>query len=396
VTPEDKLAPITGALQKREHIAARYSPLQTTLYGISEAVAEELEALPVFLCASEAIGLIAYGRATALASPVPGAPPIFERWQTHVTGASPHERQYPLVHRMRLALARVYWWKQRKRTGTGPAECPIRPLRPADRAEVRWAIRKHDTTAIKTVALLRSDVRQLLAAQSARKDAVDRTVRIICAEIAAEHLIALGRPGSWRNKTVAGKHERIPSEFFANPHVTIRTDGWATCNPEAPRRELAEWAGPDWGDVRFRRDEVLQLFRDHLAFAAPPQTTTETILRQAEAPTLLPRWRPVLARTGAEIAAQELDEHPASTATARQKLAIPNKPGGGGKKIAAATEAMVHAVQAGCVTLDRLRRMRQKELVGLYPNARRTTLARAREAALAMLGPARHSDKFRT
>jgi hypothetical protein len=384
VTPEDKLAPITGALQRREQIAARYPLPQTTLYGISEAVSRELEALPVFLCASEAIGLIAYGRATALASPVPGAPPIFERWQTHVTGASPHERQYPLVHRMRLALARVYWWKQRKRTGTGPAECPIRPLRPADRAEVRWAIRKHDTTAIKTVALLRSDVRQLLAAQSARKDAVDRTVRIICAEIAAEHLIAFGRPGSWRNKTVAGKHERIPSEFFANPHVTIRTDGW---------RELAEWAGPDWGDVRFRRDEVLQLF--HLAFPAPPQTTTENILRQAE-PTLLARSQPLLAHTEAEITARETDEQPASTATARQKLAIPNKPGGGGKKIVAATEAIMHAVQAGRVTLDCVRRMKQKELVGLYPNAGRTTLAQAREAALAKLCTAGHSDKSRT
>lgn len=158
---------------------------------------------------------------------------------------------------------------------------------------------------------------------------------------------------------------------------------------------MAEWAGPDWGDVRFRRDEVLQLFRDHLAFAALPQTTTETILRQAE-PTLLARWQPVLAHTGAEIAAQETDEQPASTATARQKLAIPNKPGGSGKKIAAATEAIMHAVQAGHVTLDRVRRMKQKELVGLYPNAGRTTLAQAREAALAKLGTAGHSDKSRT
>jgi len=363
VTLEYKLTPIPGEHRQCEQIAARYFPPQTTLYGISEAVAKELAILPVFLSAGEAIGLIACGRATALASPVPGAPPMFERWNTHVTGPSPDERQYPLVLRMRLVLARVRWWKKRKRAGVTFAKCPIRPLRQADRAEVRWAIRKHNVTAIATIALLRNDVRQLLSAQSARKNSIDRAVRIICAEIAGEHLIAWGRPGNWRNQTLAGrKHERIPSEFFANPHLTIRTDGWATYRPEAPVRERREWAGPDWGDVRFRLNEVRELLRD--------QTGTQAALLE--------------------------DEHRASMATARQKLAIPNKPGGGAKKLTAATEAFVRAVQAGRVTWDYLQSMKQKELVNIYAEAARTTLVQAREAALGLLRDAGYPDKAPT
>ena len=249
---DDKIRLIPVEDRKREQIAARYTTRQCTLYGTGEVVPDGPTVLAVFLSAAETIGLIAYGRTTALAGPVPGAPPILDRWKTHVTGASAYERQYPLVHRMRLVLARVRWWKLRKRNRAGPAECPIRPLRPADRAEVRWAICRHKTTAVGTIALLRIDVRQLLAAQAARKAAIERATASLCAEIAAEHLGAWGRPGSWRKRTMLGKHERIPSEFFANPHVTVLTTGWATCSAEAPVGEWVNWVGPDWGDVRFQ------------------------------------------------------------------------------------------------------------------------------------------------
>jgi hypothetical protein len=258
VKRNNNIAPIPGEDRKREQIAARYSVRQSTLYGTGEVVPEGPTVLAVFLSAGETIGVIAYGQTTALAGPVPGAPPIFDRWKSHVTGASPYERQFPLVHRMRLVLARVRWWKLRKRTRAGPAECPIRPLRPADRAQVRWAICRHKTTAVETVALLRMDVRQLLVAQAARKAAIEHATARLCAEVAAEQLAAWGRPGSFQKRTVTGKHELIPFEFFANRHVTILTSGWATCNPDAG--EWVQWAGPDWGDVRFRRDEVLNLF----------------------------------------------------------------------------------------------------------------------------------------
>jgi chaperonin GroEL len=80
----------------------------------------------------------------------------------------------------------------------------------------------------------------------------------------------------------------------------------------------------------------------------------------------------------------------------RERLAIRNKPGVGGKKLAAAAEAMARAVQEGRVAFDTLRRMKQKELVSLYPNAGRTTLAQSREAALAELKGSGYSDKTLT
>jgi hypothetical protein len=109
--------------------------------------------------------------------------------------------------------------------------------------------------AVQTLALLREDVRQLLAAQAK----VDRATRILCAEIGAERLEALGRPGTWHRGVCTGKHERIPSEFFANPHVTLLRTGWATCSPKAPFPERKNWVGPDWGDVKFKQHEILAL-----------------------------------------------------------------------------------------------------------------------------------------
>jgi hypothetical protein len=73
-------------------------------------------------------------------------------------------------------------------------------------------------------------------------------------------------------------------------------------------------------------------------------------------------------------------------ALATARLAIPNKPGSGGRKLAGAIQAMIEAVQSGQVSGADLQRLKQKELQRLYPRAGRTTLVRARELALAHIG----------
>lgn len=82
--------------------------------------------------------------------------------------------------------------------------------------------------------------------------------------------------------------------------------------------------------------------------------------------------------------------HPASSRSAddlrlpAEKLAVPNKPGGGGARMAGAVEAMVRAVQRGEITYDELSHLKQKELSKFFP-AGRTLLEKAREKALAQL-----------
>jgi hypothetical protein len=74
-----------------------------------------------------------------------------------------------------------------------------------------------------------------------------------------------------------------------------------------------------------------------------------------------------------------------SNGEATAPLAIRNKPGGGGIKMTAAVEAMVRAVKEERTTYADLQQMRQKALPDLYPNAKRTLLVQAREAALRRL-----------
>ena len=125
-------------------------------------------ALPVFLSVAEAISLLAYGKLTTLDGPAPGAPNMYQRWGVHVTAPHADERDYPLVHRMRLVLARARWWRDQKRKKSIPAKCAP-ALAPEHREEVRRAIRRYGVSAVQTLALLREDVRQLLAAQAKRQ-----------------------------------------------------------------------------------------------------------------------------------------------------------------------------------------------------------------------------------
>ena len=77
-------------------------------------------------------------------------------------------------------------------------------------------------------------------------------------------------------------------------------------------------------------------------------------------------------------------------------LAVRNRSGRVGKKVQAATDAMVQAVRQGSVAYDRFRHMRQKELKQLYDDAQRTTLVKAREAALQELECLGYNDKAAT
>ena len=257
-----RLIPIED--RKLELIAARHTARVRRLYGISETAQPEPAILPVFLTVDDVIGLIAYGRTKALDGPAPGAPPMFERWRSHVTGLPSDDRQYPLVQQMRLVLARVRWWQSSKRRRSSPVSCPIRPLDRISRGHVRWIIRRHKKPAVETIALLRADVRKLNAALSAHEIAIESAIAALCAEIAAEHIVAWGRRGVWSNRRyTSGIHERIPPEFFASPNNTILGDGWATCGWDVSVQHWADWKGPDWGDVRFKRDDVLRLIDRH-------------------------------------------------------------------------------------------------------------------------------------
>jgi hypothetical protein len=63
-------------------------------------------------------------------------------------------------------------------------------------------------------------------------------------------------------------------------------------------------------------------------------------------------------------------------------IPIRNRPGKVGVKMDAAVVAMVQAVDCGEITLQQLVKMKQKNLEGLYPGAKRTLLAEARRRAL--------------
>jgi hypothetical protein len=89
--------------------------------------------------------------------------------------------------------------------------------------------------------------------------------------------------------------------------------------------------------------------------------------------------------TGGQPAESKLASAQNEAAEGRDKP-VKNKPGGGGHKMAAAIQAMVTDVQDGKLELDDLCRMKQKELLGRFPNmGERTTLAQARREALKKL-----------
>jgi hypothetical protein len=286
-----RLIPIED--RKRELIVARHTARVQRIYGPSrskESAPAEPSVYPVFLASEDVIGLIAYGRTTALRHPAPGEPPFFERWNSELMFGDSSERQHPLVRGMRLVLARVRWWQLSKRRHDNLVHCPIRPLDRVSRSHVRWAIRHNNRTAVGTIGLLRTDVRQLIAAREAHEITIERATAILCAEIAAEKFVAWGRPGVWRSRRFkSGIHKEIPFIFFANPHNTIQSDGWATCGWDVTVQHWTDWDGPDWGDVRFRRDDIFKLW-------PPTRPADDAIAGTAAATTEVTEWLTVQMR----------------------------------------------------------------------------------------------------
>ena len=124
--------------------------------------------------------------------------------------------------------------------------------------------------------------------------------------------------------------------------------------------------------------------------SAPPSRATagpvaEAALVSAVPQAMAPMPMQVVERSKA------IQESPDDSAPA-SRLIVPNKRGSPAVKMAEAIDNIVGAVTSGTITLDALRRMKQKELQILYPRAGRTLLAQAREAALSTLALAGYFD----
>lgn len=358
VTEHNRLYTFPIEDRRRELIAARHTARVQRAYGSQGAAATEPSVPSEYLTSEEVIGLIAFGYATAAPVPVPDERPLVQKWNYEPPIWSGGLRRYPWIYSLRWLIARVRWWRTCKRLGRIDGS-KLQRLHPTARARIRWALRTHGKPATEILVSLAQDVRQMLAARNAheepREEALARASQILCQEIAAGRICAWGRPGVWRSRQLAsGLHELIPNLFFSNPRNTILPDGWATCGWDAAARDLNDWKGPDWGDVRFKRDEVFALLLRVLGEA--------DLARDDRA-----RWFTILEHGQKPIGA------------------IPNKPGFAGRKKAEATAAMIDAVEQGRVTFDALQRMKQKQLADLYPSAGRTVLAEARKAALAKL-----------
>ncbi len=258
----------------REVIATRHSARIRLYYGTAESTPPEPGSLPPFLTAAEAVGLIAYGQSQALNGPAPGSPPVFQRWNIQIEQWHPEVARHPLVRAMQSRLARVRWWKLRKRAGQPVATCPTRPLDPETRDRIRRAIRSTRKSGVGTVALLRGDLRTLMAARVAHERKIAEASKALCAAAAEAKVTPVGRKGVWRKKLITGgMHEPIPREFFASPSNTILSDGWATRDLDLVGTNDVVPNGPDWGDVRFRREEVLSLLQ---------ATVREKVIRREE------------------------------------------------------------------------------------------------------------------
>lgn len=147
------------------------------------------------------------------------------------------------------------------------------------------------------------------------------------------------------------------------------------------------------GRVSFRRNDVLQVWHEPavrkaneelIKFELPAGATPGDEQCSAEG-----QGASKAKVAGATIVRQHLD-------LPRDAVPIPNKPGRGGNKKAAAVAAMIKAVEGGVLTFSELRRMKQKELDRLYSDAKRTMLQEARTQALSQLADLGYSDKAPT
>lgn len=226
-----------------------------------------------FLTAREALALLAYGDVRAFDGLAPGEPDMFGRWG-HSEGRWTSGRRTPPLFRLRWVLARVRWRLTRgQRRGRWRA-CPLPPLGPVGRAQLRHLLRTHGRPAADLVPDLRADI------ERARLSVEDVKRRLGAADTLLRAAAADGRLPIWgrRGRAAGGQfastdHEPVPPAFFLHRHRTLAAMvGWATLGsgPDVPMEEWALWRRsnepPDWGDLRFPKGAVL-------ALVEPPDTT---------------------------------------------------------------------------------------------------------------------------
>jgi len=253
--------PIPPTDQLREQIAVRRSERQRRFHYGSEPVPAEPAKYPVYMSFQEVIGWIACSRITALEGLTACESAFFSRWGFLGWGGGKYERQVREVHQLRYVIARVRLWQRAKRQMRPSQRRPLRPLSSHERRTVRLILRKHGGPARAVLKQLRADARNLLADRTSRGDAIEHARQQCCAEIAAEHLVAWGIPGISRERRFTKTmHEAIPAVFFANEQNTICLDGWATCAPAVSPSDWANWRGLEWGDVKFKREDVFHIW----------------------------------------------------------------------------------------------------------------------------------------
>jgi hypothetical protein len=226
----------------------------------------------VFWTWREAMSRVAFGSVDALDAPDPVEREFLERWGSSQGDSDEDEdlRAHPLIKDLRFVRARVRWWKLRKQLSVKSTGCRLQPLRFWDRDRVRIAIRRSGGSATKALRCLLADVQHLRAAQKNRSERTKQAEAQILSWIISGRIVAYGRRGNCRTGDMSGTHERIPPEFFVSFDNTIRTvdragprniisEDWATCSLDFLDKSQFwyVWKGPDFGDVRFKRDEVL-------------------------------------------------------------------------------------------------------------------------------------------
>jgi hypothetical protein len=212
-----------------------------------------------WITAWEALSLIAFGRVDFGRYDLPPwEEKVVDRWGVRCWNHS-LDRRFPLVIDIRYVLARVGWWQMGHRdTRRGRRSLPS--IGVERRAHIRKLALHYKKPIPVLLAELRIDIQEAATARAKWECSINAAIVTLCREVAGEQISAEGRRGLWRNRQMkTGLPETIPAKFFANRDRTITVDGWATCDPES--EEWITWKGPDWGDVRFKRGEILTIVR---------------------------------------------------------------------------------------------------------------------------------------
>jgi hypothetical protein len=224
--------------------------------------------------AAQALHLIAFGTVDGANEFSPYDPPLWvrklrDKWGVLHWGIN-SGRHFSLVRDIRHLLARVKWWRTRsRRSSKYPSYLPTLP--PNKRAYIRRLVRHYNKPVAELLADLRGDLKSVIAEKERFEAAIGTACQTLCRGAASGEITVVGRPGLSRvGQFKTEVHEPVPASFFASRTRIITFDGWATCAPDSP--EAQYWAGPDWGDLRFMRDELLSCLREPAPGALNPST----------------------------------------------------------------------------------------------------------------------------